>query len=224
MPARRPTLPRWRWWASRGRHAADRPRPEPVRRLDRHGQVRDAPATCRGAASFRWRSARCRRRSSAEASTCLVRSIGRSSRPCSLVGAWRLATAPPPADDANRSGRPVDCGDRERCGDRPACGPDRHRRRHLPHAAARARRLDRNARRSRPVGLVHPRELDRRAGRPLERRPGPPAGAAALDRGGCWPAGSSVRGSAQPASACSACGGRSRSCSLLAAAKLVFLP
>ena len=60
--------------------------------------------------------------------------------------------------------RPVDSGDLERRSDRPARGPDRHRGRHLPHAAARSRRLDRDARRRRAVGVVHPRELDRRAG------------------------------------------------------------
>ena len=127
--------------------------------------------------------------------------IGRSLRPCSC---WRLAPRhlASPRRRRHRAWRPLDFGDLERRSDRPVGRLDRHRRRHLPDAAPRSGRLDRNARRSRAVGVVHPRELDRRAGRPLERGLALPQ-ALPLWIGAVAAGGSSVRGSAQPASACS---------------------
>ena len=140
-----------------------------------------------------------------------------------VVGAWRLATAPPPVDDANRHGVPWIAGIVSGATIEPARGPDGHRRWHLPDAAPRARGMDQRA--TPPASrLVHPGQLHRRAGGSLDRR-----GARCRRRCRCgsarWrPAGSSAR--QVRASRYSILGLRRALAFVLvlAAAKLVFLP
>ena len=140
MPARRRTLPRWRWSASRRRSCGPRPSSSICSSPRSSSSGSHAPATCRGAASSR----------------CAIGSVpmaflggsvdlpGEVYRPLVaavlLVGAWRLATAHRRStDDEERPASRVLPGYWRGAAIGLLAGPDRHRRWHLPDAAARPR-------------------------------------------------------------------------------------